>query len=227
MINNTTSNSLIVLLWNCNGILNHVNELTATLHNKRIDIALISESHLTDRARINIPGYHLITSNHPDGSAHAGSAILIRTHLQFYPLPNYNKDYIQAYAISLILNHVRLTIAAAYCPPKHNITIDQFKLFFKQLGHKFIVGGDINAKHPHWGCHEVILSFVSSTLNNAKFTLHPIQHIGLHPQENVPTSLISSYLKPLTTSFITLKTSTPCTRTTQLYASLLILHPQS
>ncbi|KAE9545781.1 hypothetical protein AGLY_001324 [Aphis glycines] len=51
------TNSLIVLLWNSNGILNHINELTARLHDERIDIALISESHLTDRARINISGY--------------------------------------------------------------------------------------------------------------------------------------------------------------------------
>ena len=152
MINNTIDNSLLVLLWNCNGILNHTNELTATLHEKRIDIALISESHLTNRAKLNIPGYQLITSNHPDGTAHAGSVILIRTYIQFNTLPNYNKNYLQSCAISLILNHAPLTIAAAYCPPKHNITIDQFNLFFKYLGHRFIFGGDINAKHPHWGC---------------------------------------------------------------------------
>jgi len=63
MINNLTQNSLLVLLWNCNGILNHINELTATLHDKSIDIALISESHLTDHLRLNIPGYQLPITN--------------------------------------------------------------------------------------------------------------------------------------------------------------------
>ena len=152
MINNQTNNSLLVLLWNCNGILNHTNELIAILHEKRIDIALIAESHLTVNSRLNIPGYQTISSNHPDGTAHAGSAILIRSSIQFNRLPIYNKDYLQACAISMTINHIPLTIAAAYCPPRHNITPDQFNTFFNYLGHNFLVGGDINAKHPHWGC---------------------------------------------------------------------------
>lgn len=56
MINNQTNNSLLILLWNCNGILNHTNELISILHEKRIDIALIAESHLTVNSRLNIPG---------------------------------------------------------------------------------------------------------------------------------------------------------------------------
>lgn len=52
----------------------------------------------------------------------------------------------------MTINHFPLSIAAAYCPPRYNITPDQFKTFFNYLGHNFLVGGDINAKHPHWGC---------------------------------------------------------------------------
>lgn len=44
-----------------------------------------------------------------------------------------------------------ITISAVYCPPKHIIKTGQFLQLFQSLGHRFIAGGDFNAKHPHWG----------------------------------------------------------------------------
>lgn len=87
--NNFTSNSLLILTWNSNGLIHRKNELMATLQNNRIDVALISETHLTNATQMNIPGYHVIKSNHPDGTAHAGSAIFVRSSLLFYPFPQY------------------------------------------------------------------------------------------------------------------------------------------
>jgi len=54
--NSYTSNSLLTLLWNANGLNNHTNELT--LQEKRIDIVIISETHFT----INSYAYHVIIS---------------------------------------------------------------------------------------------------------------------------------------------------------------------
>jgi len=46
MLNNSfTSQSLVILLWNANGLANHRNELITTLNEKRIDLAIISETH--------------------------------------------------------------------------------------------------------------------------------------------------------------------------------------
>jgi hypothetical protein len=42
-----TNNSLLILLFNANGLKNHVNELQLVLQKKRIDIALISEKNFT------------------------------------------------------------------------------------------------------------------------------------------------------------------------------------
>jgi len=44
-----------------------------------------------------------------------------------------------------------LTVAAVYCPPRHNLKKEQFETFFQTLGSKFIVGGDYNNKHIQWG----------------------------------------------------------------------------
>lgn len=48
MNNNTfIDKSLSILLFNANGLKNHVNELQITLYNKPFDIALITETYLT------------------------------------------------------------------------------------------------------------------------------------------------------------------------------------
>lgn len=102
--NNFTSNSLLILTWNFNGLINHKNKLLATLQNSRIDIALISETHLTNVTKINLPGYHIIQSNHPDDTLHAGADICIRSSLLYYPLSQYQTVHKLACGIALILN---------------------------------------------------------------------------------------------------------------------------
>jgi len=77
---NFTFNSLLILTWNSNDLIHHRNELLATLQNSIIDIALISEIHLTNVTQINIPGYHIIKSNHSDGTAMLVPLFLLDSH---------------------------------------------------------------------------------------------------------------------------------------------------
>jgi hypothetical protein len=44
-----------------------------------------------------------------------------------------------------------LTISAVYLPPKHTVKQEQLEDFYNTLGHRFIAGGDYNAKHTNWG----------------------------------------------------------------------------
>uniref|UniRef100_A0A2S2PXP7 Putative RNA-directed DNA polymerase n=1 Tax=Sipha flava TaxID=143950 RepID=A0A2S2PXP7_9HEMI len=150
--NKITSKSLLILTWNSNGLTNHRDEILAILQNNRIDIALISETHFTHSSHLNLPGFNIIKTNHPDGTAHAGAAIIIRTSLLFYPLPPYQTDYLQSYGIRTTLNNIPINIHAVYSPPRHTITKTQYENFFDSLGQKFILGGDINAKNTQWGC---------------------------------------------------------------------------
>lgn len=154
MLNNSyTSQSLLLFLWNANGLKNHKNELITILYEKRIDIALITETHFAPNTKFSIPGYKLISAPHPDNTAHAGSAILIKSSLQFNTCPIINEDFLQAAIITLKTNHISISIAATYCPPKHRITTLQYQQFFMSLERYFLVGGDLNAKNPAWGCH--------------------------------------------------------------------------
>jgi exonuclease III len=93
-----------MLLINANGLKNHVNELKTVLFDKRIDIALISETHFTKYSHISIPGY-LLKSNHPDGNTHGGAAILIKTNLKFHPLTKITSNPVpsQSHLITFLL----------------------------------------------------------------------------------------------------------------------------
>jgi len=48
MNNAFTNKSLLTLLFNANGLKNHVNELQTVLYDKRIDLALITETQLSN-----------------------------------------------------------------------------------------------------------------------------------------------------------------------------------
>jgi hypothetical protein len=60
-----TSFKLKLLTWNANGITPHKLELQTILSDLNIDIAMISESHLTPSKSIKILGYKVYQSNHP------------------------------------------------------------------------------------------------------------------------------------------------------------------
>ncbi|VVC34843.1 Endonuclease/exonuclease/phosphatase,Reverse transcriptase domain [Cinara cedri] len=130
----------------------HKDELLALLQNNRIDIALISETHFINSTHFYLPGFQIFKTNHPDGTAHAGAAIIVKSSLLFFPLPQFQTDHIQASGIQITLNNTPLNIFAVYSPPRHTITLNQFNDFFLTLGHKFIIGGDLNAKNLQWGC---------------------------------------------------------------------------
>lgn len=168
MSNSFTNKSLLILQFNANGLKNHVNELETVLHNKRIDIALITETHFTKYSSIHIPDYKLLKTNHPDNTAHGGVAILIKSSISFQSLPNFCQPYLQSCALTIKLNSIPITIAAIYSPPKHKITNQILTDYFSTINHNFIVGGDFNAKHLSWGCRAnnprglVLKNFTSS-----------------------------------------------------------------
>lgn len=116
-----------------------------------MDIILITESHLTDTSNFILPDFKIYTANHPDGTAHAGAAILIKSSIKHYLLLQYQKAFLQGVAVVIEDTGGDLVAASVYCPPKHKITHNMFKDFFDRLGGRFLAGGDWNAKHTVWG----------------------------------------------------------------------------
>lgn len=112
---------------------------------------LVAETHFTAKTYFKIEKYLTYHTNHPDGTAHAGSALLIKENLKHYVTNPYCSHEIQATNIVIECANGPLLVSALYMPPKHNLKSDSYSKFFKTLGPKFIAGGDYNAKHTDWG----------------------------------------------------------------------------
>jgi exonuclease III len=123
------------------------------IQNQQVDIMLISETHFTTRSYFKIPNYMIYDTQHPNGTTHGGTAILIRNRIKHYEYlhGHHNLEYLQATSITVEDWVGPLTTAAIYCPPKHTIKAEQLRHFYATLGHRFLAGGDYNAKHTHWG----------------------------------------------------------------------------
>lgn len=143
--------SLKIALWNANGLAHNYQELQLFIIKHNLDVILVSETHFTNLNFFRIPNFSLYTTNYPDNTAHAGSAILIKTNIKHHELPKYQYNYLQGTCLVVEDWSGPLTIGAVYCPPRHNITHQQFNDFFATLGCRFLSGGDYNAKHPMWG----------------------------------------------------------------------------
>lgn len=105
--NSVTDNSLLILLFNGNGLKNHAYKLESAINNnKRIDIAFLYEKHFTKYSYIHITGYTLVKSNHPDNIANSGAAIFVTPTIDFYLLRSFSQDFLQSCAINLKLNNV-------------------------------------------------------------------------------------------------------------------------
>jgi hypothetical protein len=141
---------LRIVIWNANGLSNHKLELQTFLNMHKIDIALISGTHFTSRSVFKIPHYALYHTIHPDDTAH-GAAVIIRSSIQHHELPHHQSDKMETTNIQLEAHPWPMNISGIYCPPRHNISTNDYKTLFQSLGPRFLIGGDWNAKHTPWG----------------------------------------------------------------------------
>jgi hypothetical protein len=134
-----------------NGLIRHKEEIILFLKEQHIDILLNSETHFTAEKYIKIPNYRVYHTNHPDGTAHGSTAILIKHTIDDYQLQKYEENHLQATSIKVGTLPYELTISVVYCAPRHNIKKEQFEHFFCTLGLRFLAGGDYNSKNVLWG----------------------------------------------------------------------------
>jgi hypothetical protein len=142
---------LKIVLWNDNGLAQHTEEVKNYIQTHQIDILLISESHFTTKNYFKIPNYKIYDTQHPDGTACGGTAVIIKTGIKNNLHDHYNLDHLQATSVVIEDWIGPLTLVAVYCPPKYNTKAEQYQRFFDILGQRFLAGGDYNAKHPQWG----------------------------------------------------------------------------
>lgn len=143
--------SLRILTWNPNGVLQHKQELELVIQNQRIDVVLISETHFTSRSVFRIPNYNTYITLRPDGKGHGGTAVLVKSTIPHYESTPFQFMNLQATSVKIETLPFSVTVSAVYCPPGHSMLPQDFTSYFSTLGANFIAGGDWNAKHPFWG----------------------------------------------------------------------------
>lgn len=142
---------LKIAVWNANGLAQHIQHIKIFLLKQDIDIMLISETHFTKKSYFKIPKYVIYDTQHPDGTAHGGTAVIIKNTIKHHIVEEYKQNHLQATSISVEEWNGPIIIASIYCPPKYAIKKEMFQQFYDTLGPRFIAGGDYNAKHTHWG----------------------------------------------------------------------------
>jgi exonuclease III len=135
--------SLRILAWNANGLKHNVKEIILFLNTNKIDILLVSESQTTEHAFVKIPHYTIYYANYPDGTAHAGSVIIIKSNSKHYELELFITNKIQG--TILWLEALSQVTPAVYSPPRPSDSAEEYDHFLSQLGTHYLVAGDWNA----------------------------------------------------------------------------------
>lgn len=143
--------SISILAWNANGLIPHKNELQVILELNNIDLCLISETHMTNEQYCKMKGYKFYHTLHPSNNARGGSGVFVKEHLKHYENIKFQSESIQLASVTIQTMQAPITVASIYCPPGKKLTKENLNPLFKELGGRFIIGGDFNAKHIHWG----------------------------------------------------------------------------
>lgn len=143
--------SLNIMEWNANGLLQRQLELEAVLNIDNVDICLISESHFTKQSYIKFKGYRTYHALHPNNVARGGSSIIIKESIQHNEHVKLETERIQLIGVCVEAVNYRFVVAAVYCPPRYSFRKEDHLSMFDMLGTRFILGGDFNSKHIHWG----------------------------------------------------------------------------
>jgi exonuclease III len=144
-------NTLKIVTWNANGLLKHIPELQPFFEIEKIDISLVSETHLTEKSHINIPNFACYHTPHPVHRARGGASVLVKKSIPHFEHCKLKSQIMQVTAISSQAKNKELNVAAIYCPPRCSRSKEDYCNLFQTLGNNFIIGGDYNAKHTYWG----------------------------------------------------------------------------
>ena len=175
------------MTWNANGLNQRAQELEVFLRQHNIDIALISETHFSNKNFIKFKNYCTYWTTHPSERARGGSAVLIKQNIKHYLKDEIREQYIQATIVCIQHSGAELNIGAVYCPPGQTISRMQYLDIFNKLGPKFILGGDFNVKHTAWGSRLITPikgNVLLSAINEGKCGFHSSGKPTYWPTDN-------------------------------------------
>lgn len=142
--------ALRIAAWNANGLLQRIHR-GVFFGDEKVDICLISETHLKRESYPKIKGYKIYHTIRPDKIGKGGSAVIIKENIKYYQEDNFETKQVQVTAVCVQTKPRNITMASVYCPPGYKLKKEEYVRLFQKLGNCFIMGGDYNAKNTFWG----------------------------------------------------------------------------
>lgn len=163
---------LKIITWNANGILAKLQTFEVLLNSLSIDICLLTETHLTKETQdyLSIENYKVYNAICPGTTARGGCSLLIKDTIDHFELCKRESTQLQMCIVQLNTLKQRINIGATYCSPTCSIKREAFESLLLELGDRFILGGDFNAKHLEWGSRV--------TRTRGRELLHVIRKLG-------------------------------------------------
>jgi hypothetical protein len=138
------------MTWNTNELLQYKENIIVTLVDQKIDVCLISETHITRESCIKLQGFGVYHTTHPNNCARGGSAVIIKEEISHHE--DIKKEEFQVTSVKIKTTSGTITtVAAMYSPPRYNLQIEGYLNLLESFSGKFIIGEDFNSKNTHWG----------------------------------------------------------------------------
>lgn len=141
-----------VATFNANGVARQREELIHFLIEHRIDILLISETHLQPATNFTLPN-RTIYRHDRTRIAWGGVLIAISSDIPHYPVPRPAlEEEVETVTVVVPAEHGSIAFTSIYNPPGHNLSTQDLDLL-TAMHPASITFGDFNAKHIAWGCN--------------------------------------------------------------------------
>lgn len=141
--------NLNILQWNARSLQPKLEEVSCLLAQKRVHIALISETWLNEEVCINLNQYNIYRRDR--GDSYGGIAIATHISLNAQVLQfNVNNTGIELLCIKLNNFNLIKYIILIYCPSFIHTTQSDWGGIFSMFPKNCLIAGDFNAHHTNW-----------------------------------------------------------------------------
>ena len=149
MISMNEGNNIKTLFWNCNGLRERKQETEEIIHRMKLDIIMISETHLKSGSKIKFINYTMYRCDRTE-SRGGGVAILVKKNIQHSQVRFDDLCSIEAIGVTInIPNQGKVTFASVYKSPNNPLLSNDLDIIFNSCD-SVIVCGDLNCKSPLW-----------------------------------------------------------------------------
>lgn len=146
---------IVCATWNARSIARKRLELIDFLKKENITLIALSETHLNPSLSFHLPEHLIVRVDREDSKG--GVAIAVHRSLKYRILPLPATRLIEVVGVEVTTSHGSFRFYSVYCPRQARDSDGTVRLFKNDLQiltrtpGRFIVAGDLNARHRHWG----------------------------------------------------------------------------